>query len=106
MTEKPPWRQALEQYERAIGAPLEEYVKSDEFADRAAEAARSHAQFQREMSSETRLRSCRSDQSASRSIRRPAGWPANFSRLAAESVSTRSDTKFTSANTRSPSVMK
>ena len=53
MTEKPPWRQALEQYERAIGAPLEEYVKSDEFADRAAEAARNQAQMQRELSAST-----------------------------------------------------
>jgi hypothetical protein len=53
MTEKPPWRIALEQYERAIGVPLEEYVKSDEFADRAAEAARGQAQLQREMSAST-----------------------------------------------------
>jgi hypothetical protein len=53
LTEKPPWRQALEQYERAIGAPLEEYVKSDEFADRAAEAARNAAQLQRDMSAST-----------------------------------------------------
>ena len=53
MTEKPPWRQALEQYERAIGAPLEEYVKSDEFADRAAEAARNQAQVQRDLSAST-----------------------------------------------------
>ena len=53
MTAKPPWRQALEQYERAIWAPLEEYVRSDEFADRAAEAARNAAQIQRDMSAST-----------------------------------------------------
>jgi hypothetical protein len=53
MSEKPPWFQALEQFERAIGAPLEEYVKSDEFADRAAAAARDQAKLQRELAAGT-----------------------------------------------------
>ena len=42
--EKPPWRKAIEDYERAVGAPLEEFIKSDQFADMAAEAAKKQAQ--------------------------------------------------------------
>jgi uncharacterized coiled-coil DUF342 family protein len=53
MAEKPPWRVAIEQFERSIGAPLEEYVKTDEFADKAAEAAKGQAQMQREMTAST-----------------------------------------------------
>lgn len=53
MSEKPPWRQAIEEYERAIGAPLEEFVKSDEFADMAARAAKGQAQMQRELAAGT-----------------------------------------------------
>jgi hypothetical protein len=41
--EKPPWRKAIEDYERAIGAPLEAFIKSDEFADMAAKAAKAQA---------------------------------------------------------------
>jgi hypothetical protein len=43
-SEKPPWRKAIEDYERAIGAPLEEFIKSDQFADMAAKAAKQQAQ--------------------------------------------------------------
>ena len=39
-SEKPPWRKAIEDYERSIGAPLEEFIKSDQFADMAAKAAK------------------------------------------------------------------
>ena len=39
-SEKPPWRKAIEEYERTIGAPLEEFIKSDQFADMAAKAAK------------------------------------------------------------------
>jgi hypothetical protein len=53
MTEKPPWRDAIEQFERSIGAPIEEYVKSDEFADRAAQSAKGQAQMQRDMTAST-----------------------------------------------------
>ena len=53
MSEKPPWRKAIEDYERAIGAPLEEFIKSDQFADMAAKAAKDQAQMQREMSAST-----------------------------------------------------
>jgi len=53
MTEKPLWRQAIEQYERSIGAPLEELVKSDEFAEAAARAAKGQAETQRELASST-----------------------------------------------------
>jgi outer membrane biosynthesis protein TonB len=38
--EKPPWRKAIEDYERTIGAPLEAFIKTDEFADMAAKAAK------------------------------------------------------------------
>ena len=44
MSEKPPWRKAIEDYERAIGAPLEEFIKSDQFADMAAKAAKQQGQ--------------------------------------------------------------
>ena len=44
MSEKPPWRKAIEDFERSIGAPLEEFIKSDEFADMAAKAAKKGAQ--------------------------------------------------------------
>lgn len=53
MTEKPPWRVAIEQFERSIGAPLEEFVKTDEFADMAARAAKSQAQIQHEIGTGT-----------------------------------------------------
>jgi hypothetical protein len=53
MSEKPPWRQAIEQYERSIGKPLEDFVKSDEFAEMAAKAAKGQAQVQRELASST-----------------------------------------------------
>lgn len=53
MTEKPPWRVALEQFERSIGAPLEEYIKTDEFADLAANAAKNQANAQRELAAGT-----------------------------------------------------
>lgn len=53
MTEKPPWRQAIEQYERSIGAPLEELVKSDEFAEAAAKAAKGQTQTERDLASST-----------------------------------------------------
>ena len=43
-SEKPPWRKAIEDYERAIGAPLEEFIKSDQFADMAAKAAKQQGQ--------------------------------------------------------------
>jgi len=39
-SEKPPWRKAIEDYERSIGAPLEDFIKSDQFADMAANAAK------------------------------------------------------------------
>jgi hypothetical protein len=39
-SEKPPWRKAIEDYERSVGAPLEEFIKSDQFADMAANAAK------------------------------------------------------------------
>jgi outer membrane biosynthesis protein TonB len=39
-SEKPPWRKAIEDYERLIGAPLEDLIKSDQFADMAANAAK------------------------------------------------------------------
>ena len=42
--EKPPWRKAIEDYERAVGAPLEEFIKSDQFADMAAKAAKHQGQ--------------------------------------------------------------
>ena len=42
-SEKPPWRKAIEDYERTIGAPLEEFIKSDQFADMAAKAAKQRA---------------------------------------------------------------
>jgi hypothetical protein len=40
MSEKPAWRKAIEEYERTIGGPLEEFIKSDQFADMAAKAAK------------------------------------------------------------------
>ena len=43
--EKPPWRKAIEDYERTIGAPLEEFIKSDQFADMAAKAAKQGTQM-------------------------------------------------------------
>jgi hypothetical protein len=43
--EKPPWRKAIEDYERSIGKPLEEFVKSDQFADMAAKAAKQGTQM-------------------------------------------------------------
>ena len=46
MTEKPPWRVAIEQFERSIGAPLEEFIKTDQFADLAANAAKGQTQVQ------------------------------------------------------------
>jgi acetylornithine deacetylase/succinyl-diaminopimelate desuccinylase-like protein len=49
VSEKPPWRVAIEQFERSIGAPLEEFVKTDEFADLAANAAKGQANMQREL---------------------------------------------------------
>jgi hypothetical protein len=53
MSEKPPWRTAIENYERAIGAPLEEFIKSDEFADMAANAAKQQTQMQEELGQRT-----------------------------------------------------
>lgn len=53
MSEKPAWRKAIEQYERSIGEPLEELVKSDEFAEMAAQAAKGQAQIQRELAAST-----------------------------------------------------
>ena len=53
MSEKPPWRKAIEDYERSIGAPLEDFIKSDEFADIAAKAAKGQAELQREMTAST-----------------------------------------------------
>ena len=53
MTEKPPWRVAIEQFERSIGAPLEEYIKTDDFADMAARAAKGQAQIQQEIGTGT-----------------------------------------------------
>jgi hypothetical protein len=53
VNEKPPWRVAIEQFERSIGAPLEEFVKTDEFADMAARAAKSQAQIQQEIGTGT-----------------------------------------------------
>jgi hypothetical protein len=53
VSEKPPWRKAIEDYERTIGAPLEEFIKSDEFADMAAEAAKKQTQIQRDLGSST-----------------------------------------------------
>lgn len=53
MSEKPPWRRAIEEYERSIGAPMEEFVRSDEFADLAAKAAKGQAQMQRELTAST-----------------------------------------------------
>jgi hypothetical protein len=44
---------AIEQYERSIGAPLEEFIKSDEFADSAAGAAKKQAQIQRDIEAGT-----------------------------------------------------
>lgn len=49
MAEKPPWRIAVEEFERSIGAPIEELVKSDEFAGFAAEAAKRQAVMQQEV---------------------------------------------------------
>jgi hypothetical protein len=53
VTEKPPWRVAIEQFERSIGAPLEEYIKTDDFADMAARAAKGQAQIQQEIGTGT-----------------------------------------------------
>ena len=53
MSEKPPWRVAIEQFERSIGAPIEEYIKTDEFADAAASAAKSQSEMQRKLESST-----------------------------------------------------
>lgn len=53
MNEKPPWRVAIEQFERSIGAPLEEFVRTDEFADMAARAAKSQSQIQQEIGTGT-----------------------------------------------------
>ncbi len=53
MTEKPPWRVAIEQFERSIGAPLEEFIQTDEFADMAARAAKSQTQIQQEIGTGT-----------------------------------------------------
>ena len=53
MSEKPPWRQAIEQFERSIGAPLEEFIKTDQFADLAANAAKGQVKMQREMEAST-----------------------------------------------------
>ena len=53
MSEKPPWRVAIEEFERSIGAPLEEYVKTDEFADLAAKAAKGQAKMQQEVAAST-----------------------------------------------------
>ncbi|NUT56695.1 MAG: hypothetical protein HOQ03_12035 [Thermoleophilia bacterium] len=50
-SEKPPWRKAIEDYERAVGAPLEEFIKSDQFADMAAKAAKQQAQAQQGLAS-------------------------------------------------------
>lgn len=44
-SEKPPWRKAIEDYERAIGAPLEKFIQSDEFADMAAKAAKGQGEM-------------------------------------------------------------
>ena len=53
MNEKPPWRVAIEQFERSIGAPLEEFVQTDEFADMAARAAKGQAQIQHGIGTDT-----------------------------------------------------
>jgi Poly(R)-hydroxyalkanoic acid synthase subunit (PHA_synth_III_E) len=53
VTEKPPWRVAIEQFERSIGAPLEAFVQTDEFADMAARAAKSQAQIQHGIGTDT-----------------------------------------------------
>lgn len=53
MSEKPPWRVAIEQFERSIGAPIEEYIKTDEFADAAASAAKGQAEMHRKLESST-----------------------------------------------------
>jgi hypothetical protein len=53
MSEKPPWRVAIEQFERSIGAPMEDFVKSDQFADMAAKAAKGQSEVQRELLSST-----------------------------------------------------
>ena len=55
MSEKPPWRKAIEDFERSIGAPLEEFIKSDEFADMAAKAAKKGAR-RRPVSARSRRR--------------------------------------------------
>ncbi len=46
MSEKPPWRMAIEQFERSIGAPLEEFIKTEQFAELAAGAAKGQVKMQ------------------------------------------------------------
>jgi len=53
VSEKPPWRVAIEQFERSIGAPIEDFIKTDEFADAAANAAKGQAEMQRKLESGT-----------------------------------------------------
>jgi hypothetical protein len=56
-SEKPPpprdaesiWRENFDAFEKAIGRPLEEFMKSDEFADAAAKYLKAHGEMQEQL---------------------------------------------------------
>jgi Poly(R)-hydroxyalkanoic acid synthase subunit (PHA_synth_III_E) len=45
--DRPLWRQAFDAWEQAVAPRLEEYVRTDEFADAASSFSRAQADFQR-----------------------------------------------------------
>jgi hypothetical protein len=45
--DRPLWRQAFDSWEQAIAPRLEEYVRTDQFADMASALSRAQADFQR-----------------------------------------------------------
>jgi len=47
-SEKPPWREGFDQFERAVGRPLEAFVQSDAFADAMAAYLTSQAEARRQ----------------------------------------------------------